>query len=98
MNRRTLNQAPTPNSLQSLSRLTGDLRRRVSAQLMREFGIQLTPSLVRRVVDDASELAQQTGFPNLFFPTLAQEKARMVFASLRHPSFDQAPSVLRRAA
>jgi len=98
MNRPNLNQAPKPASLPSLSRLTGELRRSVSAQLMREFGLQLTPSLVRRVVDDASDLAQQTGFPNLFFPALAQEKARLVFASLRHPSFEQAPSILRRAA
>jgi hypothetical protein len=98
MNRRNLNQAPKTASLQSLSHLTGDLRRRVSAQLMREFGLQLTPSLVRRVVDEASLLAQETGYPNLFFPDLAQEKARLVFASLRHPSFDLAPSILRRAA
>jgi hypothetical protein len=98
MNRQTLNPALKPTSLQSLSRLTGELRRAVSAQLMHEFGVQLTPPLIRRVVDEASDLAQETGFPNLFFPALAQEKARLVFASLRHPSFDQAPSILRRAA
>ena len=98
MNRRNLNQASKPTSLQSLSRLTGQLRRTVSAQLMHEFGFQLTPSLIHRVIDEASDLAQETGFPNLFFPTLAEEKARLVFASLRDPSFDQAPSILRRAA
>jgi hypothetical protein len=98
MNRQAHTPALQPTTLRSLTNLTGELRRRVSTRLMREFGFQLTPALIRRVVDEASVLAQETGFPNLFFPTLAEEKARIVFAALRDPSFDHAPQILRRAA
>ena len=98
MNRRTPNQALQPHSIRSLSQLAGELRRKVSTRLMREFGVVLPPSLIRRVVDEASELAQETGFPNLFFPALAEEKARTVFSALRDPSFVHAPRSLREAA
>ena len=89
MNRQTQLLTSKPYSITSLGQLAGSLRRAVTARLMREFGAQLTPPLIRRVLDEASELAQETGFPNLFFPALAEEKARFVSTALGDRHFDQ---------
>ena len=99
MNRRTKTLATKPQSLNSLAPLTTTLRRTVSARLMREFGVRVGPALIRRVLDDATEAAQETGFPNLFFPALAEEKARFVVAALgdRHP-YDHTDGPLSHAA
>jgi len=99
MNRRTKTLATQPQSLNSLAPLATALRRTVSARLMREFGVRVTPALIRRVLDDATEVAQETGFPNLFFPALAEEKARFVIAALGdHHPYDHASGALSHAA
>ncbi len=99
MNRRTKILASKPQPLTSLAHLTGTLRRTVSARLMREFGVRVPPALIRRVLDEATEIAQETGFPNLFFPTLAEEKARFVLAALGdHHPYDHANGDLSHAA
>lgn len=86
MNRRTKTLAPQTHSLNSLTQLAGSLRRTVATRLMREFGVRIPPPLIRRVLDEAVEIAQETGFPNLFFPAVAEEKARFVSAALSdHP-------------
>ena len=65
---------------------------------MREFGLQVPPPLLRRVVDDAVEVAEATGFPNLFFPAVAEEKARFISAALDDHRHDQTARLLRHAA
>ena len=99
MNRRTKTLATKPQSLNSLAPLASGLRRTVSARLMRDFGVRVTPALIRRVLDDATEVAQESGFPNLFFPALAEEKARFVLAALGdHHPYDQTARTLSHAA
>ena len=99
MNRRTKTFASKPQPLNSLAHLTGTLRRTVSTRLMREFGVRVPPALIRRVLDEATEIAQETGFPNLFFPTLAEEKARFVLTALGdHHPYDHASGDLSHAA
>jgi hypothetical protein len=98
MNRRTNLLATKPQSIHSLAQLAGGLRRTVSARLMREFGMRVPPPLLRRVLDEAMEVAQGTGFPNLFFPALAEEKARFVSAALGEHPFDETSRTLRTAA
>jgi hypothetical protein len=98
MNRRTKTIATKPQSLRSLAHLVGDLRRTVSARLMREFGVVVPPPLIRRVLDEAMELAQETGFPTLFFPAVAEEKARLVSAALGDHHLEEVPGDLSHAA
>jgi hypothetical protein len=98
MNHRHPFLANQPLSVHPLSALAGGLRRTVSARLMREFGVRVPPALLRRVLDDAMEVAEQTGFPSLFFPAVAEEKARFVSAALDDHPFDRTPRNLRTAA
>jgi hypothetical protein len=98
MNRRPYLHAAKPTPIHSFSHLAGDLRRRVSARLMRDFGVRVPPTLIRRVLEEALEAAQETGFPNLFFPALAEEKARFVYTSLGGASTRHSPQSLRTAA
>jgi hypothetical protein len=98
MKHRTKLLAAKPQSVHSLAHLAGDLRRTVSARLMREFGVRIPPPLIRRVVEEAVEVAQETGFPNLFFPAVAEEKARFVMAALGAHPFDETSRTLSRAA
>ena len=98
MNRRTNTLNSKLQSLRSLAHLATDLRRTVSARLMREFGVSVPPALLRRVLDEASEVAQETGFPNLFFPAVAEEKARLVSAALNDHHIDHTAPALSHAA
>jgi hypothetical protein len=52
-----------------------DLRDRVTKNLASEFAGVLNSTALRQVVNEADALAATTGFPALFLPTLAQEKA-----------------------
>ena len=76
----------------------GDLRRAVTARLMRDFGIRIPPPLIRRVLDEAMDVAQETGFPSLFFPAVAEEKARFVFAALAPSPAHRSEQNLQHAA
>lgn len=76
-----------PTSITSLSPLTGVLKRAVTARLSREFGEMLPEPLVRRVVEEAEYVADESGFPNLFFPAVAEEKVRLVAAALSDSPF-----------
>jgi len=98
MNRRTnaLNSKPQP--LHSLAHLANDLRRTVATRLMREFGVRIPPPLIRRVLDEAAEVAQETGFPNLFFPAVAEEQARLVSVALHDHHIDHTAPALSHAA
>ena len=58
------------------------LKARVGKRLVRQFGRTVPGSLIGRALDEAVETASSTGFPYLFFPALAEEKVRLVFAAL----------------
>ncbi len=98
MNRRNQLQLATPQPIRSLSHLAGHLRRSVGRRLMRDFGVRLSPALIRRVLDEAMETAQETGFPTLFFPVVAEEKARLVFSALDQSDRQPSSQNLRHAA
>lgn len=49
------------------------------------------PRLFQLALNEAEALAWQTGFPELVFPTLAQEKARKVADWLKHQQCIQEP-------
>jgi hypothetical protein len=55
-----------------------NLRRRFAC----EFEGAIPPALIRRALDEAEEVALQTGFPHLFFPELASEQVRRVSAAV----------------
>src|ERR1700733_570743 len=97
MNQRTKTLAAKPHSVSSLAHLAGPLRRTVFSRLMRDFGVRIPPPLIRRVLDEAMEVAHQTGFPNLFFPAVAEEKARLVSAALADHPVDHTHRALQAA-
>jgi hypothetical protein len=80
-----------------LTPLTGVLKRSVTARLSREFGEMLPAPLVRRVVEEAEYVARETGFTDLFFPAVAEEKVRLVAAALSDNPFQKSRQ-LRSAA
>jgi len=65
---------PLASTCPSATGVTG----RVARQLTRAYEHLLPPALVCRALHDAEELARETGFPDLFFPVLAEEKVRSV--------------------
>ncbi|HEY3901026.1 MAG TPA: hypothetical protein VGM54_20610 [Chthoniobacter sp.] len=97
MNRQPKLPTSEPHTIQLSAHRTIDLRRAVSARLMRDFGVRVPPTLIRRVLDEAMETVQETGFPHLFFPAVAEEKARLVFAALGDAPTDQTSRVLSNA-
>lgn len=82
-------------SLDSLADLIGTLKKTVSVQLTRQFRSRLPAVLIHRAVDEAEQVAKETGFPHLFLPELAAEQVRRVYASVAHEEPEQA---LHRAA
>lgn len=96
MNRHSRPHLQRPASLASLSPLTGVLKRTVTARLNREFRDALPAPLIRRVVEEAEYAARQTGFADLFFPAVAEEKVRLVAQALSDSPFR--PANLQHAA
>lgn len=97
MNSHLRSHLQRPTSLTALTPLTGVLKRSVTARLSREFGDMLPAPLVRRVVEEAEYVAHETGFADLFFPAVAEEKVRLVAAALSDSPFSK-PRQLRSAA
>jgi hypothetical protein len=69
--------------LLSPSRRTGrsrfrDLVTRLNQQLRAKYSACLPAPLFQRALQDAQELARESGFPLLFLPELAEEKVRIV--------------------
>ncbi len=98
MNRHVRSHLQRPTALDSLTPLTGILKRTVTARLSREFGDLLPVPLVRRVVEEAEYVAHETGFTDLFFPAVAEEKVRLVAAALGDSPFTRQRARLRTAA
>jgi hypothetical protein len=91
MNNHFRSHLQRPASGGSPTPLTGILKRTVTARLTREFGDHLPLPLFRRVLDDAEMIAHSTGFPNLFFPALAEEKLRLVSTAIAPDSHGRSP-------
>ncbi len=89
MNKHPRSHSQRPTSLNSLTPLTGVLKRSVTDRLSREFGDMIPAPLVRRVVEEAEFVAHETGFADLFFPAVAEEKVRLVAAALSDSPFGQ---------
>jgi|GEM_PF-6597115 len=98
MNCHPRSHSQRPNSLDSLTPLTGTLKRTVTARLSREFGDMIPAPLVRRVVEEAEYVAHETGFTDLFFPAVAEEKVRLVAAALTDSPFGKQPRQFSHAA
>lgn len=96
MNNHFRSHLQRPASSGPLTPITGTLKRTVTARLNREFGEQLPQPLFRRAIDDAESVAHATGFPNLFFPALAEEKVRLISTAIAPDSRGCSP--LRHAA
>jgi hypothetical protein len=71
-----------PASVDSLADLISNLKKTMGQRLTREFRECVPVVVIRRAIDDAAEVARGTDFPHLFFPTLAEEKVRLVSAAL----------------
>ncbi len=78
--------------------VTGILKRTVTARLTREFGEHLPQPLFRRALDEAEAVAHSTGFGDLFFPALAEEKIRLVSTAVRDSPFTRSRARLHAAA
>ena len=67
-------------------------KKAIYRRLTGEFRSILPVALIRRVLNDAEELAHSTGFPALVFPVLAEEEVRRVsrFVAAPKSSFVQA--------
>jgi hypothetical protein len=87
MNRHHRSHLQRPSSITSLSPLTGALKRTITDRLSREFGEMLPAPLVTRVVEEAEFVARESGFADLFFPAVAEEKVRLVAAALSDSPF-----------
>lgn len=82
-------------SIDSLADLIGCLKKTVSVRLTREFRSQMPAALIHRAVDEAEQVAKESGFPHLFLPELAAEQVRRIHSALTH---DDGEPALHRAA
>ena len=98
MHRPAIPPSPKAKATNFRSQIAATLRRTVGARLMRDFGVRVPPALIRRVLDEVMQLAQETGYPMLLFPILAEEKARLVHAALAQPVAHRPEHSLRNAA
>jgi hypothetical protein len=95
-----LNQAPPLQPSGKTARAFSSLKKALRRQLASQFEESLHPALLRRVLDEAEELSQSTGFPHLFFPILAEEQVRriVVFTSEPPPGTTRSAVDLHSAA
>jgi hypothetical protein len=72
--------------------------RRIKLQILGEFGQFADKHLLRLALNEAEAVALQTEFPQLFFPTLAMEKAKSVHEwERRQEALRQRMAVVRSA-
>ncbi len=64
------------------------LKQTVTESLRETWRGQLPEALIRRTIEEAEETARGTGFPQLFFPVLAEERVRSVHTAV-HVDFSQ---------
>jgi hypothetical protein len=56
------------------------LKGRLSAQLIAEYGASTSHTLLRQAINEADALAATTPFPSLFLPALAEAKVQLAHA------------------
>lgn len=98
MNARPRSHLQRPTAPDSLAPLTGVLKRSISIRLGREFGEALPAPLLHRAIEEAEAVAHSTGFADLFFPVVAEEKVRLVASVAADGPFHKTDSRLRTAA
>ena len=69
---------PDRASIPTISALVSGVRSHVIRRLTKNYAHLIPAVLLRRALNDAAEMALGTGFPDLFFPVLAEEKVRIV--------------------
>jgi hypothetical protein len=80
---RTGRKATSPRSeAVSLGHRFQQLKMSLRRQITAEFQSLLPVALIRRAMDEAEQLALESGFPHLFFPELAKEQVRRVAGAL----------------
>lgn len=57
-----------------------ELKARLSAQLVAEYGDSINHARLRQAINEADSLAATTPFPSLFLPALAEEKVQLAYA------------------
>ena len=82
MKTKALSRSSVQQSVADLCAVVRRLKTSVGQRLKREFRRQVPGVLIERALDEAVETAVATGFPHLFFPALAEERVRLVSASL----------------
>ena len=65
-------------SNRAVSRRLSEVKKALIRRLEKEFSNRLPLALIRRAVDEADELAHETGYPHLVLPLLAEETVRRV--------------------
>ena len=60
----------------------GLLKKSIQTRLARELRHVMPDVLIRRALDEASDVAERTGFPLLVFPVLAEETIQRVRGAL----------------
>jgi hypothetical protein len=71
------------------------MKKALRHRLTEEFEKSLPTALIRRALDEAEQLSASTGFPQLFFPALAEEQVRRIAVFAHSP---QPPPTLKSAA
>ena len=98
MNKNSRSHLQRPTSDGPGTPVTGTLKRTITARLSREFGEQLPLSLLRRAIEEAEVTAHSTGFADLFFPALAEERIRLASTAVSDGPFALARPRLSTAA
>ena len=86
MNAMISHRLGTTRALRSSGANYPQVKRTLRARLVHEFGEQIPVALIRRAMADAENSAEDTGYPQLFFPELAEEKVRQM-AQFAEPNF-----------
>jgi AraC-like DNA-binding protein len=68
----------TTDPLRKISRQLNAMKKSLRRRLVAEFETMLPAALIRRALDEAEQIAHETGFPHLVFPVLAEEQVRRV--------------------
>jgi hypothetical protein len=89
---------PGTTAIRGRSTDFGCLKAVVRRKLMEQFTPVLPVALIKRAVDEAVLTAESTGFPQLFFPVLAEEQVERISRLSASYDADTQPTRLVSAA
>jgi hypothetical protein len=97
MNTTTIRFA-SPTAAPSATTRYSQLKKSVEQRLARELRHVIPPASIRRAINEASDLAERTGFPLLVFPVLAEETLKRVQLGLREDGIADEPVAMAACA